>query len=181
MRVWLIEQLPVFSLFIIDIFHEYWSFKVWKVSKDSLSRLFICPWLDTGVRSVSLAQVQTLPSCLVMESLFPFCPQETSSVSALIQACQFLLNKWLCASLCVCLTLCYIAGKLMLSWMISWWNIGTSVPFVFLIMHSLVDSRTLVMAPNERQTYFLPFCQFSFSRLQSSDQWYQNWYPLPVK
>ena len=99
MRVWLIEQLPVFSLFIIDIFHEYWSFKVWKVSKDSLSRLFICPWLDTGVRSVSLAQVQTLPSCLVMESLFPFCPQETSSVSALIQACLFLLNK--CLIMCV--------------------------------------------------------------------------------
>ena len=43
------------------------------------------------------------------------CPQETSSVSALIQACLFLLNKSLNALLCVCLIICYIAGKHMLS------------------------------------------------------------------
>ena len=67
--------------------------------------------LSTDGCTISLGTSSTFAIMPAPRKHLPLLPYETSSVSALIQACLFLLNKWLYASLCVWLILCYIAGK----------------------------------------------------------------------
>ena len=106
----------------------------------SCSTFILSPgWIQVGC-PISLGTSSNFAIMPVPRKHVPLLSPETSQVSALIQACMFLLNKSLYASLCVCLLICYIAGKLMLSCMVSYWNFGTDVPSVFLDMHSLVDS-----------------------------------------
>ena len=76
---------------------------------------------STRVCPISLANCHmTLCHLTAPRKPVPLLPTETSSVSPLIQAWLFLLNKSLNALLCVCLLLCYIFGKL-----ISWSVYGT--------------------------------------------------------
>ena len=97
--------------------------------------------LYKGFVPSALALVQTLPSCLFLESMFPCYPQRPVKSQP--------GSKHVCSS---CPLIWYIAGKIVPSCKVSYWNFGTDVPSVFLIVHSLVGCHFAGL-PIARQTH----------------------------